>query len=87
MKLPLALGLFFLDEMDKPTNIVITKDSIQLFGNDILFQSTKINEVKKIELYKFKIVFGNNTGIFELNKPSSANFTVTAVKYVLEKKQ
>lgn len=73
--------------MDKPTNIVITKDSIQLFGNDILFQSTKINEVKEIELHKFKIVFGNNNGIFELDKPFSANFTVTAVKYVLEKKQ
>lgn len=80
-----ALGLFFLDKLDKPTNIVFTKDSILLMENNNLLQSEKIQETTKIGLNKFNIVFGNNSGVFELNEPSSASFTVNAVKYSLEK--
>lgn len=80
-----ALGLFFLDEMYKPTNIVISKELIQLKENDNILENSQIQEITEIKNNKFKIVFDNNSGIFELNETNSAYFTVSAVKYVLEK--
>ncbi len=80
-----ALGLFFMDRLDKPTNIVFTKDSILLMENNNLLQGEKIQETTKIGANKFNIVFGNNSGVLDMNEPSSANFTVNSVKYSLEK--
>lgn len=80
-----VLGLFFMDRLDKPTNIVFTKDSILLMENNNLLQAEKIQETTKIGTNKFNIVFGNNSGVLDMNEPSSANFTVNSVKYSLEK--
>jgi hypothetical protein len=79
-----ALGLFVLGETSKPTNIIITKDSIQLCSNSER-TSDKILKINKTEKNKYIIDFEKKTGVFEIQENGSAKFTVDAMTYFLKK--
>ncbi|HOV10922.1 MAG TPA: hypothetical protein PLL90_04065 [Bacteroidales bacterium] len=84
MDLQTASGLFVLNEISKPSNIIISKDSILLCSNSDRI-SDKISKISNTEKNKYLIDFDKKSGVFEIQENNLAKFTVDAMTYFLKK--
>ena len=84
MDLQTASGLFVLNEISKPSNIIISKDSILLCSNSDRI-SDKISKICNTEKNKYLIDFDKKSGVFEIQENNLAKFTVDAMTYFLKK--